>query len=149
MKFLFCLLFFSVVSVGDPAWLTDFTQAKAEASRSNKMILLNFSGSDWCIPCIRLHKELFASEAFRNYASAHLVLVSADFPRLKKNQLSKEQTKQNEALAEQYNPRGTFPLTVLLDARGKVVKQWEGFPKLSPEGFVAEVSGASLVVAKQ
>src|SRR3954468_3790685 len=99
-------------------WLTNFEQAKEEASQSNKLILLSFSGSDWCGPCIRLHKEIFDSDTFTELAGKSLVLVNADFPRLKKNQLPKEQVKQNEKLAERYNTKGTFPLPLLLDAKG-------------------------------
>src|SRR3954466_1032087 len=99
-------------------WETDFTKAKASAKDSHKLIFLNFSGSDWCGPCIRLHKEIFDSEAFTKYADEKLVLVNADFPRLKKNMLSKDQQKQNDALADKYNNDGAFPLTLLLDADG-------------------------------
>ena len=122
-----------------PTWLNNFESAKTEASGSNKLIVLNFSGSDWCGPCIRLKKEIFSSDAFTNYASEKLVLVNADFPRYKKNALPKEQVKENEALAEKYNPAGRFPFTVLLDANGKILKQWDGLPNESPEKFVDEI----------
>jgi peroxiredoxin len=56
-------------------------------------------------------------------------LVRADFPRMKKNQLSKEQTAYNEKLAEKYNPKGKFPLTVLINPDGKVITEWDGYPK--------------------
>src|SRR5689334_24906708 len=118
MKFLFLLLSSTLLSAS-PVWMTDMNQAQAKAKESHKLIVLNFSGSDWCIPCIRLHKEVFDSESFGKFAETSLVLVNADFPRLKKNQLSKVQTKQNEALADRYNPQGVFPLTLLLDEQGK------------------------------
>src|SRR3954471_17574529 len=114
MKFLISFLLFSLMHATTPAWLTDLDLAKSDAARRHEAILLSFSGSDWCIPCIRLHKQIFDSEDFTSYASEHLVLVNADFPRLKKNQLAKEQTAKNEAMADQYNQKGTFPLTVLL-----------------------------------
>src|SRR5437763_15923843 len=97
------------------SWHNNLDEAKQLATQSHKYILLNFSGSDWCGPCIRMHKEIFDSEAFQQYASANLVLVNADFPRLRKNQLAKEQTTQNEALAEQYDHEGKFPYTALLN----------------------------------
>jgi len=121
-------------------WGTDLSMAKNEAKKNNKLILLSFSGSDWCIPCIKTRKEILDKEAFLKYAAVNLVLVNADFPRLKKNALSKEQTKQNEALADTYNKNGVFPLTLLLDADGKVLKQWEGYPDVSPEVFVSQIT---------
>ena len=130
------LLFFLNFS---PVWLTDFDQAKQKAKEEHKYILLTFSGSDWCIPCIKLHKEIFDSKAFTDFADEHLELVNADFPRLKKNQLSKEQQKKNESLADRYNPQGSFPLTLLLTEEGKVVKSWEGYPNVSPEEFTGKL----------
>lgn len=110
------------------AWQTDFEAAKKIAKEKDRLILLNFSGSDWCGPCIRLRKEIFDGNAFSQMADSVLVLVNADFPRNKRNQLSKEQQKHNEALADQYNPQGRFPFTLLLTAEGKVVRSWDGFP---------------------
>ena len=124
-------------------WLGDFNEATTEAAKSHKYILINFSGSDWCGPCIRERKEILENEVFEKYASDHLVLVRADFPRQKKNQLSKEQTKKNEALADKYNPEGKFPYTLLVDEHGKVVKDWDGFPNESPENFVSQIASSS------
>lgn len=122
LTILFLLLTFSTTD-----WTTDFSKAKTEASAKNKYILLNFSGSDWCGPCMKLKKEILDSPEFLKFADDKLLLVRADFPRNRKNQLSLEQTKQNEALAEKYNNEGKFPLTVLINAEGKVVKTWDGY----------------------
>ncbi|WP_336517801.1 thioredoxin family protein [Pollutibacter soli] len=120
-------------------WQLDFQKASSSAREQHKFILVNFSGSDWCGPCIKMHKDLFESDVFLDYARQKLVLVQADFPRLKKNALSGDQIKKNEALADQLNREGTFPLTVLLDANGKVVQRWEGNPGLKPEIFVQQI----------
>ena len=138
MKLLFISLFLGLsVNV---TWLGDFNEATTEAVQSHKYILINFSGSDWCGPCIRERKEILENDVFEKYASDHLVLVRADFPRQKKNQLSPEQTKRNEALADKYNPDGKFPYTILVDEHGKVVKDWDGFPNESPENFVGQIA---------
>lgn len=140
MRTLFALL--CVVGLlNAPGWETNFDQAKTEAKTSNKLILLNFSGSDWCGPCIKLKKEVFESEAFMTYAAQHLVLVRADFPRSKKNQLSPQQTTHNESLAERYNPDGQFPLTVLIDASGNELNHWVGYPAtLSVQTLVNDIN---------
>lgn len=142
MKILLTLLLASALG-GTVTWLNDLSTAKAEAAKSHKKILLNFSGSDWCGPCIRMHKQIFESAAFDQYAASNLVLVKADFPRLRRNQLPAEQMKINDALAEKYNPGGKFPYTLILDETGKVLKTWEGLPNLSPEQFVAEVNAVT------
>jgi len=132
--------FFIIGFISQVTWLGNFSDATSQAAKTHKLILVNFSGSDWCGPCIRERKEILETAAFENFASDHLVLVRADFPRQKKNQLSKEQTKLNEQLAEKYNPDGKFPYTLLIDENGKVLKDWDGFPNESPEKFIGQIS---------
>lgn len=135
---LISLLFLSVA----PEWLTNMDTAKETAAKEHKYILLNFSGSDWCGPCIKLKKEVFESEAFQTLAQDKLVLLNADFPRQKKNQLPKEQTNHNEMLAEKYNPTGKFPLTLLLSADGKLIKEWDGYTFASQDRFIEGIKEA-------
>ncbi|CAM3686405.1 thioredoxin family protein [Aquirufa aurantiipilula] len=119
-------------------WGNDFSVAQQNAKQQHRLILLNFSGSDWCGPCIKLKKDVFESSEFTAFAESNLELIRADFPRLKKNQLAKDQQAKNDALAEKYNSSGKFPLTVLLNDQGKVLKEWEGYqPSLSK--FLAEI----------
>lgn len=120
-------------------WEPDFNNAKKTAKEKNELILLNFSGSDWCGPCIVLHKDYFQNEIFKEMADKNLILVNADFPRKKKNIGTPEQIKQNEQLAELYNKEGNFPLTLLLDAEGHVIKTWHGKPQSTPEEWTAEI----------
>lgn len=120
-------------------WETDFSEAQQKAKKDHKLILLNFSGSDWCGPCIRMHSTIFESQEFKSFADNRLVLINADFPRLKKNQLSKVQQGKNDQLADRYNPNGIFPLTLLLDEEGKVIKSWEGLPPLTAAQFTSEL----------
>ncbi len=136
---IFAAFLFLTLTTPSP-WLTNFEQAKTQAQQEHKLILLNFSGSDWCGPCIKMKKEVFESESFGTTAEKNLVLVRADFPRSKKNQLSKEQTMHNEGLAEKYNPQGKFPYTVLLDEEGKVIKEWDGYVFASQDKFIADLS---------
>lgn len=120
-------------------WETDFESAKKLAKEKNQLIMLNFSGSDWCVPCIGLRQEFFESDVFTDFANKNLILVNADFPRKKKNAGSEAQIKRNEALAEKYNPNGIFPLTLLVNADGKVVATWQGKPKVALEKWLAEI----------
>ena len=139
MKTIF-LLFISFLTINTPLWLNNLDEAKLEAKENHKLIVLNFSGSDWCGPCIKMHKQLFDSEEFKAYSKEKLVLVNADFPRMKKNQPDKKQLAINSALADKYNKEGIFPLTLLLDASGKIIKRWEGLPKVTPAEFVSQIN---------
>ena len=136
---LFFAFFVLPLLINGNLWVTNLEQAEQKAKTDHKFILLNFSGSDWCGPCIRMHKEIFESEDFLKYTNDHLVLLNADFPRMKKNQLPKEQQKLNDLLAEKYNAEGSFPCTILLDSNGKVIYTWKGLYKEGAESFTSEV----------
>jgi thioredoxin-related protein len=125
LAFKFLIPFF----IGLTIWGDNLETALSDAKQNHKMVLLYFSGSDWCGPCIKLKQEVLETTDFQTFSNEHLNLVRADFPRMKKNQLSKEQTAYNEKLAEKYNPKGKFPLTVLINSDGKVITEWDGYPK--------------------
>ncbi len=137
MKLFFALLL--PLSLSTINWHYNMEEAKQVARKEHRHILLNFSGSDWCGPCIRMHKEILESDVFTRLADTALVMVNADFPRNRKNQLPAKQQELNNAMADQYNPKGDFPLTLLLNADGKVLKSWNGFPNEKAEAFTAEV----------
>ena len=137
------LCLFSLFLTAPIIWSNDFESAKKRAVEEHKCILLNFSGSDWCGPCIRLYKDIFDQTAFQKMADSELVLLNADFPRQKKNQLPKDLQKKNNALADKYNETGIFPLTVLLTPDGKVIKKWEGYPVGSAENFINQIKTAA------
>lgn len=119
-------------------WLTDINQAKEIASEQHKKIVVVFQGSDWCTPCIKLNKEIWESNDFKAYAKEHFVMVKADFPRRKKNRLTKEQQAKNNKLAEKYNRNGIFPLVVVLDASGKVLKKMS-YEAVSPKEYIKKM----------
>jgi thioredoxin-related protein len=121
-------------------WLTDFETASKEAKESGKPILLYFSGSDWCGNCIKLKKEVLENGDFKDYASGHLILMQADFPRMKKNQPGEAIKKQNELLAEKYNSGGVFPRLILLNPEGKIIKTWDGY-NTKPDVFINQLKG--------
>src|SRR5436190_6758968 len=109
----------AVFAVGSTAvfaaagWDDNYDKAIAQAKEEKKLVMLDFTGSDWCGWCIKLNKEVFSKPEFSDYAKKNLVLVEVDFPRTKK--LSSEQKKANEALQEKYQIRG-YPTLVVLDS---------------------------------
>ena len=125
---------FLIAAEGD-SWQHDIQKASEQAKKEDKAIMLYFSGSDWCKPCIMLKKEVMNTEAFQNYAKDKLVLVELDFPRMKKNRLSSEQTNHNESLAEKYNKEGSFPMVVFINSDGKVLGK-TGFRPGGSQAFI-------------
>ena len=116
-------------------WKTNFDEAKKEAAEQNKNILLVFSGSDWCAPCIKLDNVVWKSEVFKMEAEKNWVIYKADFPKKKANQLIPELTESNKKLAEKYNKNGSFPLVILLDKTGKVIGM-TGFKNISATDYI-------------
>ena len=121
-------------SAADLEWHTDLTKAQAQAKAENKLVMLDFTGSDWCGWCIKLHKEVFSTDEFAEYAKKNLVLVEVDFPR--KKQLSAEQKKANQALQSKYKIEG-YPTLIVLDGDGKQVGQL-GYVAGGPKAWIAK-----------
>jgi protein disulfide-isomerase len=116
-------------------WLTDYKQAQAEAKANKKLVLLDFTGSDWCGWCIRLDREVFTRPEFQDYAKKNLVLLEVDFPRAK--ELSAAEQIQNKGLAQKFQIEG-FPTIVVLDGDGKVIGAL-GYTPGGPSAFIAEL----------
>ena len=128
-----------VANIGFAQQTETFKQKTETAKTEHKNILLYFSGSDWCAPCVKFKKFIVNTPEFQSFATANLVIYNADFPRLSKNKLAKEVEKENENLADKYNSKGIFPLILLLDAEGNVFKKWEEFPKETVEEFIGKL----------
>lgn len=129
------ILCFIAAGAYSQEWLTDFDQAKAQATAEDRPILLVFQGSDWCAPCIKLDREIWSTDTFKSYAKDHYVLLKADFPRSRKNALSPEQQEHNAHLAELYNKSGYFPFVVMLDKDGSVLGS-TGYKNMTPEQYL-------------
>lgn len=119
---------------GKDGWLTNYDEAIALAKQENKIVLVNFHGSDWCPPCIKLHDEVLTKPGFKDLAASSLVLVNADFPR--KSKLPEAQQAHNDALARKFGVQ-YFPTVLLINADGEVLDKLVGFPKGGLEGFVS------------
>jgi len=139
--FLIAILFLAAVGVayaGD--WQTDYGKALETAKAQNKRVLLDFTGSDWCGPCMQLKQRVFSRSEFAGYAEKNLVLVEVDYPQRKKQ--SAEVVKQNERLARQYGiEEKGYPTIVLLDPAGKVLREFTGYDGETPAQFIAWVEG--------
>ena len=116
-------------------WLVDYPKAVAQAKAENKLVLLQFTGSDWNTTCQKQDAEVFAKPAFKEYAAKNLVLLEVDFP--KKKELPQPVADQNKDLNSKYSIR-TFPTLVVVNGEGEEVGRLIGYGG----------GGADLVVAK-
>ena len=122
-------------AVEEVLWQTDFAAAKAKAKAENKLLLVDFTGSDWCGWCIKLKQEVFDKETFKTETPKQFVCVELDFPR--KKELSKELTEQNARLSDQYKVSG-FPTVLVLNPEGEVIAR-TGYRPGGPEEYVKQL----------
>jgi thiol:disulfide interchange protein len=106
-------------------WYTDLEKAFVKAKAEKKSVLVEFTGSDWCPPCIAMRKNVFSKKEFVDTASKKYVLVELDFPKG-----DKELADKNQPLAEKYKIEG-FPTVILFNSAGKEFSRFYAskFPK--------------------
>jgi thioredoxin-related protein len=119
-------------------WMDDFAAAKKLAAETGKDILADFTGSDWCPPCMRMEEEVFTQPDFIKNAPKKYVLLRVDFPH--KIKLPDRVRLQNQALAERY-PFDGVPTFVLMDAKGQAFGRAVGYVEGGPEVFFALLTG--------
>jgi thiol:disulfide interchange protein len=123
----------------EDGWLTNLPQALAKAKAEHKVVLMDFTGSDWCPPCKALHKNVLTSAEFTSYAGTNLVLMLVDFPNHKPQ--TDDLKKANGALQEKYGIEG-YPTVVVLDPGGKVLYKNVGYSGEDTKTFIAAVEKA-------
>ena len=116
-------------------WSEEYDKALAQAKTDKKLVVLDFTGSDWCGWCIKLDKEVFSQAEFGQYAKKNLVLVELDYPRTKEQ--SKEIKAQNGKLQKEYKIEG-YPTIIVLNSEGKKVGEL-GYQPGGPKAFIAEL----------
>ena len=132
------LMIAALPALAGPKWYTDLDEAKAVAAKENKPLLVDFTGSDWCGYCIKLHAEVFDKPEFAEFAKGY-VLVELDFPN-KKPQPAEEKAK-NKATQAKFGVSG-FPTVLLLDAKtGEAYGRQSGYgPGSGPKAYIEKLS---------
>lgn len=135
----FCALLLASLAPGvahavpKPGWVEDQPKALQQAKDAKKLVLMDFTGSDWCGWCKKLDKEVFSTPEFQEYAKKNLVLVELDFPQQK--YVAPQTKKQNAELAKQFKVQG-YPTVIVLNGEGKQVGQL-GYMEGGPKAFIA------------
>ncbi|MEY3830050.1 MAG: hypothetical protein RL636_1751 [Verrucomicrobiota bacterium] len=132
------LMIAALPALAAPKWYTDLDEAKAVAVKENKPLLVDFTGSDWCGYCIKLHAEVFDKPEFEAFAKNY-VLVELDFPN-KKPQPAEEKAK-NKATQAKFAVSG-FPTVLLIDAKsGEAYGRQSGYgPGTGPKAYLEKLS---------
>ena len=135
-RVLLLLMAVALMSAGRPI---EFERVKEEAAREGKLIVIRFTGSDWCRPCKIMDRKVFANDTFVHFADSNLIVIEADFP---KNIPQDEATRrQNKMLSRKYQKSVSYPYTVLVDAQGTLLSAWRGYGGQPAADYIAEISG--------
>lgn len=122
-----------------PVWMTDLPAAQAQAKKEGKLVLVNFTGSDWCGWCKKLQNEVFSTKEFEQYAKDNVVLVEIDFP--DKKPQSQQLKAANEALQTKFKAEG-YPTIVVLNKDGKEVWRQGGYLPGGPTAWIEKLNAA-------
>lgn len=121
-------------------WREDYSGALKQAQTDGKLVLLDFTGSDWCSWCMKFDGEVLATDKFKTYAGQKLILVKVDFPHHTPQR--PEQAQANAALGQQFKVDG-YPTFVLVSAYGREQGRQVGYQAGGPDAFIAELEGFS------
>lgn len=133
---LLCCFLLSGAALAEAQWYTDWDKAEKASKAQNKPILIDFTGSDWCGWCIKLHDEVFSTAEFKSWAEKNVVLLEIDFPR--ESKITAEQKAENEALAKKFGVQG-FPTIIFAKADGSELGRY-GYDKGGPKVWTAKAS---------
>jgi thiol-disulfide isomerase/thioredoxin len=120
------------------SWGTDLPVALNQARSENKLVLIDFTGSDWCGWCIKFDHDVLSTDKFASYAKSKIVLVKLDFPRHKKQDAALKQA--NQQLSQRFGVDG-FPTFVLLNSAGRELGRQTGYLRGGPDAFIAKLDG--------
>lgn len=107
-----------IVAAGGLTWFTSYNSALEDAKDRGSIIIVNFTGSDWCEWCHKLEADVFVKDVFHKWAEQNATLLYLDFPQEK--EMSENQIKHNQVLAQVYGVQG-FPTILILDENGKLI----------------------------
>ena len=114
-----------VVTKEKTDWITNYYHAIKLPKKDKKNILMFFTGSDWCPPCIALKRDFLETSAFDVYANEYILLY-IDIPR-NKDLLTADQLKSNKELAAKYNKRGSVPMLKVVNKEGNELGEMSGY----------------------
>lgn len=111
-------------------WLTDIEAGVKKAKAEGKLVMVEFTGSDWCPPCMMMDKEVFSKKEFLDEAQKHYVLVKLDAPNK-----DPELKKATQKLMKKYKVGG-YPTVLLFDAEGKEFKRFVATENRTVKDFI-------------
>ncbi len=123
-----------------PGFTRDFGAAEREAVRLGRDLLVEFTGSDWCVWCERLEAEVLRQSTFQEGLAGRFIAVQLDFPRGAEARARVPDPARQEELKRRYAVGG-FPTVLVLEPDGDLVARL-GYEAGGPAPFLAALDGA-------
>ncbi len=116
------------------------------AKEQGRDIMLEFTGKEWCPPCIHLCTKILETAEFEQAVGDKYVLVEVVFPRLPAAvaAIPEEQRNANEKLLAHHRIETGLPTVLLLDAEGYPYAQVAGARRTTAEYVKALESAAAV-----
>lgn len=94
-------------------WMTDLEAAGQRAKEEQKLLLVEFTGSDWCKACLLQKKKVLESPEFEDWAEQHCVAVEIDVPNDASRVGGEQQKALNQMLCDEYGVI-SFPTLLIM-----------------------------------
>ncbi len=114
-------------------WQLDFDSDRTSGIQNDKLILMYFTGSDWCQWCNKLDNELFGSEVFQEGIEELAMGLILDFPQ--RRTLPPKQERHNRRLKAQMQVK-VIPEVILYDPDQEAILWRHSYFTVAPEEYL-------------
>lgn len=150
----FSTILMTMCALAGCAWAlpqaADVNAAMPIARSEGRDIMLEFTGKEWCPPCIHLRTKILETPEFEKAAGDKYVLVEVIFPRLPSAvaAIPEAQRNANEKLLAHHRIETGLPTVLLLDAEGYPYAQVAGARRTTAEYLKALEAAAAVRVKR-
>lgn len=126
-----------VASAAEIEWMSDMKLAGEKAEAEDKLLLVEFTGSDWCRYCVIQKKNVLNKPEFATWVEKHCVAVEIDVPHDASIVGGAEKKEANQKICEEYGIR-SFPSIMLMSPEGVLIGGYNG-AQSSPQAAIADL----------
>lgn len=146
-----CLLVVGVIAsavayAASMEWMTDLEKAGEKAAADGKLLLVEFTGSDWCTACKVQKKKVLQDATFVEWAQRYYVPVEVDVPLDAALIGGEQQLQVNKQICDTYGVK-IFPTLMVMTPELVVMGECYG-SQASPAAAMAALQDCNPAVAR-